>query len=222
MSQVHIVLIGPPGIGKGTQSSMLNKKRNMVHVSTGNILREHIFESTNVGLKAKGYMEGGQYVPDDVVLNLVDNFFNENKSDIALSGGMVFDGFPRTFAQAQGLTKLMGVRGLKLTLAIFLSLEHKVLLNRLTGRRCCRDCSVVSHVDNIKGTTCSSCGGELYRRHDDEEEVVQTRLDKYEDETLPLKKYYKDAGIYKDLKAHGGVEEVSKGINSLIDEFLVT
>lgn len=220
--KLNLVLFGPPGIGKGTQSELLVKNKDMVHVSTGNILREHIADSTSVGIRVKNRLESGEYVSDKVVLKLVDLFIDENEDYIVESNGLVFDGFPRTFTQAEGLSDIMGSRNMQLGLAIFLNLEHKVLLDRLTGRRCCVDCGAVFHLNSVTDKkVCSICSGELYKRPDDDREVVSTRLDKYEAETLPLKKYYKDMGIYRDLSAKGDVKEVSNRINSLIDEILL-
>ena len=219
--QVHVVLFGPPGVGKGTQSELLKKNRNMLHVSTGNILRDHIAESTHVGLKVKQRMANGDYVSDDVVLELVDMFIGENEQRISDSGGVVFDGFPRTFGQAKGLDDILKKRSMKLGLAIFLELEHKTLLGRLTSRRCCEDCGAVFRFHGSKSETCDSCGGKLYKRPDDEDDVVLNRLNKYETATLPLKEYYSNLGIYKGLTANGNVKDVSSRINSLIDEILL-
>ncbi len=222
MASLNVVLFGPPGVGKGTQSELLVKNRGMLHVSTGNILREHIAESTSVGVRVKNRLASGDYVSDKVVLELVDLFLDENLDYLSDSDGLVFDGFPRTFAQAEGLSEIMEKRQMELGLAIFLKLEHKVLLERLTGRRCCIDCGAVFRVNIVVvDDICNICSGELYKRPDDDKEVVLTRLDKYETETLPLKKYYKDLGIYRDLSAAGDAKEVSNRINSLIDEILL-
>ena len=223
-SKVNVVLFGPPGVGKGTQSELLRKNRNMLHVSTGNILREHVQESTNLGLSVKRYMEAGNYVPDDLVLSLVDRFMDDNEEEISKSGGLVFDGFPRTFPQAEGLDKLLGNRLANLSLSIFLTLEHKVLLARLTGRRCCYDCgavvSLAERVEKEEETKCKKCGGKLFKRVDDSEKVVNNRLEKYENDTLPLRNYYKQASIYKSLDASGGVDQINNRITALIDEIL--
>ena len=172
-----------------------------------------------MGIRVEKRLADGGYVSDQVVLELVDLFLDENMKDLSESGGLVFDGFPRTFAQAEGLGGIMKQRSMELGIAIFLKLDQEALISRLTNRRCCSDCGAVFNLNQV--STCNICGGDLYKRPDDEQDVVLTRIEKYETETLPLKKYYKDLGVYRDLSAEGGAEEVNNRIISLIDEILL-
>lgn len=197
---MNIVLFGPPGVGKGTQSALLVKKLGMVHISTGDLLRSSVKEGGALGLKAKSYMDRGELVPDEIVLEMLVGAINRG------NGNFVLDGFPRTVAQARALDGLLESRKIKLNRALFMEIDDLTLKERLTGRRVCRECGAVYHVKfeppKVEGK-CDSCSGALYQRKDDSEEVIGVRLATYRKETAPLKDYYEKAGILKAVDCDG-------------------
>lgn len=203
---MNLVLFGPPGAGKGTQSSFLIERKGFAHISTGDLLREAIKAQSALGLEAKKVMDQGLLVPDEVVIGLV-----EERLQAKPDGSFIFDGFPRTAAQAEALDQLLGQLGKPVTKAIFLEVDQSVLVKRLTGRRVCQGCGAVYHVDSkpskVEGV-CDLCGGELIQRPDDKEEVISKRLQAYEESTAPLKSYYGDQGKFVSIDGEGAVEEV--------------
>ncbi|MCB0351683.1 MAG: adenylate kinase [Bdellovibrionales bacterium] len=204
---MNILLFGPPGAGKGTQSALLVEKNGMKHISTGDLFREAIKNKTPLGIEAKGFIDQGKLVPDSVTINMV-------KEALKSTGGKPFilDGFPRNVSQAQALKTLLVELNLKLDKALFLEVPKDDLIGRLSGRRVCRDCGAVYHISAkpLKdGKTCDSCGGQdVYQRNDDKAESIATRLQVYEDSTRPLKEYYKGQEILTEIVGTGDESDV--------------
>tara|TARA_Y100001935_G_C17254224_1_gene482721 strand:+ start:386 stop:1030 length:645 start_codon:yes stop_codon:yes gene_type:complete len=203
---LNLVLFGPPGAGKGTQSSLLIERKGFNHISTGDLLREAIKAQSDLGMAAKKIMDQGQLVPDDVVIGLV-----KEKLASKPEASFIFDGFPRTEAQAKALDALLEDLGRPLNKAIFLEVDHKKLTDRLTGRRVCQKCGATFHIHASppqKEGVCDVCGGELIQRPDDKEEVISKRLEAYMNSTAPLKDFYASQGKLKTVEGEGEVEEV--------------
>lgn len=204
---MSIVLFGPPGAGKGTQAKKMIETTDLIHISTGDLFRSAMKNQTPLGLEAKSYVDSGNLVPDSVTIGLVKEFLEGHKD-----GSFIFDGFPRTDNQAEALENLideMGVSPVKY--ALFLEVPQDILFKRLTGRRLCKDCGAVYHVDanptKVEGV-CDKCGGEIYQRKDDSEEVISTRLDAYAKNTEPLKEYYEKKGLFVAIDGQGEPEAV--------------
>ncbi len=203
---MNIVLFGAPGAGKGTQSTLLVERSSMVQISTGDLFRAAIKNATELGKQAQGFMDKGELVPDSIVIGMVDEV-------LAKLGNKFFilDGFPRTRAQADALGQILSKRGLKIGRAIFLEVAKEELLERLTGRRVCKSCGAVFHIlskpTKIAGV-CDVCGGEVIQRNDDREEVIATRLKTYEENTQPLRAYFKGSGLYVEVNGARDAEQV--------------
>lgn len=206
-----VIFLGPPGSGKGTQAKELARKFGVPHLSTGDMLREHIANGTPLGLKAKPIMERGELVPDSLVLRIVAERIE--RSDCF--DGFVFDGFPRTVTQARYLGELLKQHGLKQPFVIHMVIGTAVLMRRLTGRRVCKVCGEIYNIydrpPKVEGI-CDVDGGELIHRPDDREEVVAPRLHAYEKQTAPLVSYYRKLGALEDINADKSVEEVEQQI----------
>lgn len=203
---MRIVMFGPPGAGKGTQASVLSEKYGAAHISTGDILREAVANKTEVGLKAKGYMDAGELVPDDVVIAIA-------KEKLASIGdqGFILDGFPRTIAQAQALDVALDELAKPLEAVINLQVEEEELVRRLSGRRVCPKCGEPYHVDTKQPKVagkCDKCGTELVHRADDQPEAIRNRLGVYDRQTSPLIDYYAQKGILRNIPATGGIQKV--------------
>jgi len=186
---LNLVLFGPPGAGKGTQSQLLVEKYKMIHVSTGELLRAAIKNKTPLGLEAKKFVDAGNLVPDSLMIGLIKEVMEKKK------GGLLLDGFPRTTAQAEALDELLTKEGTPLKKAVFLEVPKELLKSRLTGRRICTKCGTTFHVELHPPTLnriCDNCGGELEHRADDQPEVIENRLEVYEKNTAPLKEYYRE------------------------------
>ena len=210
-----VVFLGPPGAGKGTQAKELAKKYGVPHLSTGDMLRENIAKCTPLGEKAKPIMERGELVPDSLVLKMVAHRIEE--PDCA--HGFVFDGFPRTVAQAKYLGELLRRQGFKQPFVIHMVIPTSVLMKRLTGRRICKLGGEIYNIydrpPKVEGI-CDNDGGELLHRPDDREEVVAPRLDAYEKLTAPLVQYYRRFGALHDVDANRSVDEVQREICQLV------
>jgi adenylate kinase len=203
---LNIVLFGPPGAGKGTQSALLVERKSMRHISTGDLLRVAVKNQTPLGLKAKTIMDAGNLVPDEVMIGMVDEVLRTLKGQ-----NFILDGFPRTVPQADALEKLLSSQGLRIGKAIFLEVPRQSLLRRLTGRRVCQSCGAVYHVDSApsrKEGICDACGGVLVQRKDDHEDVIGTRLEAYDKSTAPVKKYFEGRGSFSEVSGVGSTEEV--------------
>lgn len=202
---MKLILLGPPGAGKGTQAKMLTDRFGIPQISTGDILRSAVKERTPMGVKAKSFMDAGALVPDEVVIGIVRERLQ--KEDCAT--GFILDGFPRTVAQADALKIELAELGKDLDAVISLDVDTEALVERLTGRRTCRDCGRGYHVRFDPSRIvdqCDSCGGELYQRDDDQEETIRKRLEVYHDQTSPLVDYYSNEGL---LAAVDGMLEIS-------------
>jgi adenylate kinase len=206
-----VIFLGPPGSGKGTQAKELARKFGIPHLSTGDMLREHVAKGTPLGLKAKPLMERGELVPDSVVLKMIA----ERIERPDCFHGFVFDGFPRTVTQAKYLGELLKQNGLHQPFVIHMIIGHSVLMRRMTGRRICKKCGEIYNIfdrpPKVEGI-CDIDGGELYQRPDDREEVVKPRLQAYEKQTAPLVTYYRRLGLLHDVDARKSVEEVQADI----------
>lgn len=207
---MNIVLLGAPGAGKGTQSAKLVEEYGFDHLSTGDLLRAAVAAGTELGKKAKGYMDAGDLVPDEVVIGLV-----EERLKAAPDGSFLLDGFPRTPAQAVALDGVLSNLGSKLDYAIALAVDKEVVVERISQRRLCRGCDYIGTAAD--GTICPTCGGELYQRDDDTEEAVRNRLDVYERQTSPLIDYYRGNGTLVEIDGGKSPDEVFSAIKQAID-----
>lgn len=199
---MNIVLLGSPGVGKGTYAKILSEKHNLPHISTGDMFREEVKNSTNLGKKVKSFMDKGLLVPDDVTTEMLKERLKKNDT----KKGFLLDGFPRTIAQAESLGKIT-----KIGVVLNFSAPEEVIIQRISGRRTCRSCSATFHVQNIppkKAGICDKCGGELYQRADEKPEAVKKRLDVYKKQTEPLVDYYRKKGNLKEIDASRSVDEV--------------
>lgn len=203
---MKLLIMGPPGAGKGTQAEVLVKELDITHISTGDMFRAAIKAGTEMGLKAKEYMDQGKLVPDEVVVGMV----KERLSQPDCAKGFLLDGFPRTLPQAEALDATFKDLGIVPDGVINIDVPREKLMARLTGRRVCKGCGASYHVmfnqPKVDGV-CNSCGGELYQRSDDNEEAVGNRLDVYEQQTQPLIDYYSKQGLMKNIN---GDQEISK------------
>ena len=206
-----VIFLGPPGAGKGTQAKQLAAKFVVPHLSTGDMLRDHVSRGTPLGEKAKPIMERGELVPDSLVLKMV----RERIERPDCSHGFVFDGFPRTVAQAQYLGELLKQHGYRRPFVIHLAVDKALILRRITGRRTCKTGGEIYNLyerpPKVEGR-CDNDGGELVQRPDDREEIVAPRLHAYEKQTSPLVAYYKRLGLLHDVDASKSVEEVQQQI----------
>jgi len=203
---LNIVLFGPPGAGKGTQSALLVERMRMKHVSTGDLLREEVKNHTALGSKAKTFMDKGELVPDDVIISMVEGVLKG-----APGQSVILDGFPRTVPQVEALEKMLATLGLRIGRALFLEVPHEALMRRLTGRRVCNSCGAVFHVDSKptkKDGICDVCGGPVVQRKDDQADVIGTRLDAYTKSTSPLKEYFAKVSLFSEVNGVGATEEV--------------
>ena len=213
---MNIILLGPPGAGKGTQAARLEKQRGMVQLSTGDMLRQAVAQATPTGLKAKAVMEAGELVSDAIVSALIGE-----RLDALDGGGVIFDGFPRTCAQADALDLLLEERGRSLDHVIELEVDEDALVERITGRFSCAACGAPYH-DKHKlprdPDTCDICGAhEFKRRPDDNEATVRTRLAEYRAKTAPILPYYEERGLVRRVDGMAGVDEVASQIDAILD-----
>ncbi len=206
---MNIILLGAPGAGKGTQASKISQAYNLPHISTGDIFRENIKNQTPVGILAKSYIDKGQLVPDEVTCEIVE----ERLSCDDCKNGYMLDGFPRTIAQAEALDKME-----KIDLVINIDVDFSLLLDRLCGRRVCKDCGESYHVSRLNGETkCARCGGELYQRKDDNPETVRRRLIVYNAQTAPLIDYYTKKGLIFNVVGNTTPEDVYQEVSKKLD-----
>ncbi len=205
---MKLVLLGPPGAGKGTLANLLKSSLNILHISTGDILREEIKNNTTLGQEAKKYIDNGKLVPDELVTRLIKNKFAK---DDRISKGYMLDGYPRTEQQAQDLDKILKEEKKLLNYAIYLDSTLPVIIQRLGGRRICRKCGAVFHIKNRppkKEGVCDLCQGELYQRPDDNKTTIETRMKEYLTNTKPIIEYYKKQGILVTVDSDEESEDV--------------
>ncbi len=202
---MNVIMLGPPGSGKGTQSVFIARKMGLTPLSTGAIFRKNIAEKTELGKLAESYIADGKLVPDEVTVNLV-------KDSVKGTDGVILDGFPRTVAQAEALETF-----LKVDKVVYLDVEFDALLKRLTGRRECRKCGAPTHI-SLGFTSCPQCGGELIQRADDTEEVITKRFTEYEKATSPLVEFYSKKGNLVRIEAKGSIEEITEKIFEALEK----
>lgn len=208
---MYVILLGPPGAGKGTQVTNVAEKLNLVQISTGDLFRQAVAEGTELGKQAQAYMKEGKLVPDEVTIKMV----MDRMAVVDTKSGVVFDGFPRSLNQAESLDKALKERNKKIDKVVYMKVSEEELLKRLSGRWVCRNCQTpyheVSSPPKAKGK-CDKCGGELYQRPDDTVETVKKRLKVYFAETAPLIEYYRRAGKLLDVDGEGEKEKISRRI----------
>ncbi|CAN7596447.1 adenylate kinase [Rossellomorea sp. LjRoot5] len=212
---MNIVLMGLPGAGKGTQAEKIVDKYGIPHISTGDMFRAAIKEGTELGLKAKSFMDNGDLVPDEVTIGIV----RERLSKEDCEKGFLLDGFPRTVAQAEALENILADLGKKMNYVININVDKDILMERLTGRRICKECGATYHLVFNPPTeegVCDRCSGELYQRADDNEETVQNRLDVNIKQTQPLLAYYEDKGYLKNIDGQQDIHRVFDDIDELL------
>lgn len=213
----RVVLLGPPGVGKGTQAGLISKKYDLLHISTGDIFRANIKEGTPLGKIAAGYMEKGLLVPDELVCDLVEDRLTWDDC----KNGYLLDGFPRTVFQAQRFDAWLKAREESLTVVLNIQASDDLLMERATGRRVCKKCGSTFHVKNMppkKEGICDNCGEPLVQRPDDAPETVKKRLQVYADQTSPLVEYYKGTGVLADVDGNKDWPEVFDNICALLGE----
>lgn len=218
---MRLILLGPPGAGKGTQAKLLEQDLNLEHISTGDIFRSNIKNKTPLGQEVEQYLAKGALVPDSLTIRMVWDRLDKTEDRIkkAEVRGYLLDGFPRTIDQADSLKAGLKDRGLDLDAVILLEIEEEILISRLVGRRSCPECGASYHIkDNPpkQENICDLCGHELIQRNDDKEETIRQRIDVYKKQTSPLIEYYKEEGLLVRIDAKKSVQEVS----SLIKESL--
>jgi adenylate kinase len=215
---VRIILLGPPGAGKGTQATRIAEAFSIPHISTGDILRANVREGTELGVEAKRFMDAGDLVPDDVIIGMVGTRLAE--ADAAQ--GFLFDGFPRTVPQAEALELLLVERSTPLDVVLRLAVDSEEVVKRLTGRRTCSGCGRIFHLEFDPPTAegrCDDCDGELLQREDDREDVVLNRLEVYRRQTEPLERFYWERGLLRDVEAVGPVDEVGERAFAVLERY---
>lgn len=211
MADPRVVLLGPPGAGKGTQAKLLREKYHACHISTGEILRKAVADQSPLGKQASDFINRGALVPDSLMVKLVAERLKEKDC----RNGFILDGFPRTIQQAQALEEILDQPGIALTGVLSVQVPHDVIIERLAGRRTCKDCGALYHREFDPPETediCDRCGGDLLQRNDDRESTVKARLNVYETQTAPLVSYYRDRGLLREIDGVGKVEDIADRI----------
>lgn len=214
---MNIILMGAPGAGKGTQSKVICDKFGIPQISTGDILRANVKDKTPLGQKAKGFMDKGALVPDELVVEMVAGRLGQ--PDCA--GGFVLDGFPRNVKQAEALDLTLEKLGKLIDFAIGIEVPKRELVRRLGGRRVCRKCAATYHIifnQPVNIGACDKCGSELYQRDDDKEDTIEARLKVYEDETMPVVEHYKKKGSFKTVNGVGSMDDITQAIVGAIEK----
>ena len=212
---MRLILLGPPGAGKGTQAKMLKEEFRIPQISTGDILRQAVKDNTELGVQAKSFMDSGQLVPDDVVIGLI----KERIKQADCETGFILDGFPRTIIQAEKLSETLTEMNLAIDTVVDLEVNADEVISRLAGRSTCPDCGAMFHEESrppkVSGV-CDSCGGTLAQRQDDNSETILKRLEVYQESTAPLKEFYMRQGNLKTVIARGSVEEIFSRVCEMV------
>lgn len=212
---MNLILLGGPGAGKGTQAKKLIDKYHIPQISTGDILRAAVKEGTELGRKAKEFMDAGKLVPDEVVIGIVEERLKQPDA----RQGFILDGFPRTVPQAQALDGALAKMGAKIDHVVSVDVDEEALVTRLTGRRTCKNCGQMYHISftpSQKEGVCDKCGGELYQRDDDNEATVRSRLATYNQATKPLIDYYTAKGLVRPIAGVGSIEDIFNKITAIL------
>ena len=212
---MRLIFLGGPGSGKGTQAKKLVEKFGLAHISTGDLLRQAIKEETELGKTAKKFVDGGDLVPDEIILGMIKEKLTE------LDGGFIFDGFPRTLAQAEGLSKLLNEMNLEIDKVVNLNVDDSIIIDRLSARRMCKTCgfeyNLKTRIPKVDGV-CDIDGGELYQRDDDKPETVRKRLIVYWEQTSPLIEYYRKLGVLVEINGDQSIEAVAADLYAAVSD----
>jgi adenylate kinase len=214
---MNIILLGPPGAGKGTQAKKISEYYSLPHISTGDILRENINNNTSLGLKAKSYMSRGELVPDELLITIIKDRLSKNDC----SGGFLLDGYPRTIPQADALQMILTEAGKKVDVVLNISVDDEELIKRLSGRRMCK-CGASYHIifnRPEKEDICNACKGKLYQRDDDKPEAIRNRLTVYKKQTQPLIDYYNRKKILRTIDGSKEISQIFEDIKNVLEEY---
>jgi len=213
----YIILLGPPGAGKGTQAKNLAEKLNLVHISSGDLFRENIDQQTDLGKKAQNFIERGELVPDEITIAMI----RERLAKADSKEGAILDGFPRTTNQAQALEILLKEMGEKIQSVLFIKVPNEILIERLSGRRICEQNGHVYHIVFNPPKVPNKCdidGSPLYQRSDDKRETVEQRIRVFEEQTAPLIDYYRESGLLLEVEGSGAIEDTAKSLLEVIEK----
>lgn len=214
--QYRVILLGPPGAGKGSQASKIKEKSPIEHISTGDMLRDNVKRGTELGQQAKAFMEAGKLVTDDIIIGMMRSKLASDEC----RNGFLLDGFPRTVAQAESLDVILKELGLTLDAVLLLDIRDEVVISRLASRRVCSSCGAIynalSHPPKVQNT-CDLCGGVVVQRDDDKEDVIQNRLSVYHTQTAPLIDYYKASGLLHAINAEGTTDACSIYLENMLE-----
>lgn len=213
----NVILLGAPGVGKGTQAKMLSEKFLIPQISTGDILRKAVKDGTTLGIEAKGFMDRGELVSDRIVIGIID----ERIESEDCRKGFILDGFPRTVIQAEELDKILKNKGYPLSVVLSINASEEKIVKRLGGRRSCKECGEVFHINfnpPKKAGICDKCGAGLFQRKDDNEDTIRERLKVYNCKTLPLISYYKNKDKLKSVKGEGDIKEIFSSLCEMIEK----
>lgn len=214
---MRVIMLGPPGAGKGTQATRIAERHGVPHISTGDMFRANLKQETELGLEARSYMDAGDLVPDDVTNRMVDDRLTWDDA----GDGWVLDGFPRTLPQAEALDDILERHDTPIDVVLRFKVNDEEVVSRLSGRRVCRECGEIYHVDfnpPAADGVCDVDGGELYQRDDDQEGVIRNRLEKYAEDTAPLEEFYIRRGLLRDVEAVGDIDDVTRSAMDVLAE----